>query len=1120
MATVTTTSWLQSEQWANVAIVLVVDGYNYIATTTDDTTGIATAWAATDWTVVKPGLNIIGTVSESLELFDPSIETSSLTFSLLDVDDTLIGSVLAQRAYTASTYLTASADVDDTTLTVKSTTDFASSGTVWIGHENIAYTGKSSTTFTGCTRGKFALFGTETAANRFGRAHRIPPNTTVSATTAPFVSNAPRTWYNRQVAIYVTHRETSDGAWATKANSRILWAGRIKSWADVGDQTIQLSCASIHDVLKNNVGDDQWTGTMPQGLVFQDIHRDVVLRAQGAVDDYDVLLTLDLTGTFEVLTWQDIKFLINVKMSTAAGISNDEWVLRYSGGRVVVSVTRDTAVGVNIVQNYSIGMHQDLWAMLGNDALLTDVYLTSNGRTIKFADLHRNSASTTAWSRTLEKAPIKHPNLAYYTAVGSFQLQTSQGTWVDQTAFLPPAAPFDTDGCAQIGSLVAAVKHQTSPERITILGFYDEALKRFTTDYPESIKGSGALIREGEDADAPPTIKQVWVLRDLAVSILPRLLLSTGVTDHNVSATWDQFPRQLALGVPYQLVDIPSWEQVLGDQTIGFEAMITKPTPYEDLLLPVLAMLNAAVVFKDGKLALASPGFESSNVLSLPLLQESNKAGALEGADRMTAEHAADGVINRVDVRYWQSSSGEYLHSAQINDLPSIDDHGQVRGVTIKAGGVVNADQLIDTATAPALAYFSRPVTILRRTIDFSMLHLVPGTRARVTDSYFVDPATGTRGVTSHAVWIKSSSFDWQAGRGEVEAAYLPEANPGKLALWGYSARVDHNSGGAPGAGYVDATRTLTCLANYYSFSGASEADAARFNAGDKVRIVSLDEASPTTWLREVESQTGNTIVLTVALSSPAYDTAKRYAVVFDDISAVVSAQRNHAYIADSTTEVTTYSSDPDPYVWSGVSESDSGTLPATQYKNKAMLAYSVADDQDEPVSSALFHHAQWSQNHLLSYKTANVILTDYYTSNSNSTQNSTTPKIVYGPMLALHYGHYADTGGIAGPRPWRVKIFGHRSTGGTSTFVIKSCPMPVDGASWTSFAYLAPTTSATITTTSSSDAWSSEAELKPLLLSGGNGIYATFITVEAYTDGTASAVVTFRGIQVSESNL
>ena len=52
-----------------------------------------------------------------------------------------------------STTLTATAGAADTTLTVASTTGFESRGILVCESEVITYTGKTSTTFTGCTRG-------------------------------------------------------------------------------------------------------------------------------------------------------------------------------------------------------------------------------------------------------------------------------------------------------------------------------------------------------------------------------------------------------------------------------------------------------------------------------------------------------------------------------------------------------------------------------------------------------------------------------------------------------------------------------------------------------------------------------------------------------------------------------------------------------------------------------------------------------------------------------------------------------------------------------------------------------------------------------------------------------
>ena len=53
----------------------------------------------------------------------------------------------------SSTLLNGGINDSVTTITVDSTTGFETAGTITIGSENITYTGKTSTTFTGCTRG-------------------------------------------------------------------------------------------------------------------------------------------------------------------------------------------------------------------------------------------------------------------------------------------------------------------------------------------------------------------------------------------------------------------------------------------------------------------------------------------------------------------------------------------------------------------------------------------------------------------------------------------------------------------------------------------------------------------------------------------------------------------------------------------------------------------------------------------------------------------------------------------------------------------------------------------------------------------------------------------------------
>ena len=64
-----------------------------------------------------------------------------------------VSKYIDQEDDVVATTLDGSLNDSATTITVASTTGFSSSGTVYIENEQVTYTGTSSTTFTGCTRG-------------------------------------------------------------------------------------------------------------------------------------------------------------------------------------------------------------------------------------------------------------------------------------------------------------------------------------------------------------------------------------------------------------------------------------------------------------------------------------------------------------------------------------------------------------------------------------------------------------------------------------------------------------------------------------------------------------------------------------------------------------------------------------------------------------------------------------------------------------------------------------------------------------------------------------------------------------------------------------------------------
>ena len=97
-------------------------------TATDSGSGTGTALFITDYTLMGAANNNVGTV------FRATRDTIATT------------SVIAPAA-----------DNDDTTINVANTTNFPTVGTIRIGNEIITYTGKTATTFTGCTRGSGAI---------------------------------------------------------------------------------------------------------------------------------------------------------------------------------------------------------------------------------------------------------------------------------------------------------------------------------------------------------------------------------------------------------------------------------------------------------------------------------------------------------------------------------------------------------------------------------------------------------------------------------------------------------------------------------------------------------------------------------------------------------------------------------------------------------------------------------------------------------------------------------------------------------------------------------------------------------------------------------------------------
>lgn len=107
---------------------------------------IATAPVQWGQTVYRAIIGVPNSQAMAVDPFDGSWRSSGMTVRLNKE-----AGILLSRLSTPETYLTADVSASATTINVGDTALFPSSGTIWIGSEARSYSGKTATTFTGCT---------------------------------------------------------------------------------------------------------------------------------------------------------------------------------------------------------------------------------------------------------------------------------------------------------------------------------------------------------------------------------------------------------------------------------------------------------------------------------------------------------------------------------------------------------------------------------------------------------------------------------------------------------------------------------------------------------------------------------------------------------------------------------------------------------------------------------------------------------------------------------------------------------------------------------------------------------------------------------------------------------
>lgn len=913
--------------------------------------------------------------SQSIAPFQPFATQGKCQVKVFDPTDAF-ATFVARRQGGDETTLTADADFDDTTISVKSTSEFASSGNIYIGSECIGYTGTTSTSFTGCTRGKYSPLGTADSGmggRRFANHHAVTVDVN-QVQVNPVVSSIPQSWIGKRVAVRLHTWNEPDQALNTVDNAQLVFTGRIAGITDDPDSfctvlDLEHEMTSVKDAV---IGDDIWHAEIPEGVSLIEGRTfsfvETIMDSPAVTNTATDLVVVSGTPA-SVNEIQAGRYTATQLVSALNAWLASELAATRIDGYYSWNANISTNDGIRTRCTYNVPYGSDktvvsafmfpveVFALLGIENTKPD---PETGRLV-FSSPASDRTNTTEYLQGTA-APfstlvfkVYGPSLyggGFSTDSLTYDADNERGTFAGQYDYLPAsvkayAQPDDNWGLFMLD------------EKVLIVGYYNSSTRQlqncaiapFRFAQTDSTSALEYIGRRVDDRDAGPvTVRQVFVLVGPLSELWLKLAYSTGVAGYN-HATYDALPHGLGAGIPGEVLggefERALWNLPQADVPIAL--VIDEPTKLSELIGEDLNFRWAFLRWKDEHFEICQ-WRTPLNALAVATLSEANKAAPAgqEESHRAPSQETDEFQYSTIKIDYCRDfgfgRKGNFFKSVTFVDRSTASG----RSITLSLRNTVNEFANTSQSVEAGLAQFavhmpsvSRPFRRMVRSIDYTKFEtLQPGDIVTTVDSYARDPLTGTRSVQSRAMMITRISYDLGGPTpngtvrpimGEVELSALDTQ---RGSLYAPSANVDYEATfGGFDKGYKSSTNTLRCRPHDYSHvitvhkrgvpvSVAEALDASNLAAGDVVDITERDPAntaSPITWRRTIQSVSGNDVTFTSGLSAPAWDNTKKYRITYAPYTSCQSTQLDYAFQADDTDEMV---QDTEiPYHFSGTPE-------------------------------------------------------------------------------------------------------------------------------------------------------------------------------------------------------
>jgi hypothetical protein len=825
----------------------------------------------THWSMVKPaatpprigGLKVSGAKIKCVSnIASGELQVSGLSVSLVDLQEQ--ATLAFGKAPTSRTWLTAACSSAATSMAVRSTAGFGTSGSLWLDSEAITYSSRSAAGFAGLTRG---------ALSTVAQSHYIDGG---GSLRFPMLTNLPRTLTGRRATLYV-YGEQDD----PQGDGTQIFRGIVSRAPTQRGSAWSLSIDPISSVLTRAVGADLGEPLSPRGIYYpwnRPFAMTLFLGATalpGEPGDSGLIrfpVAAGDTAFFE--TQDDFVTYLNTKIATET-----------SGWATTVVAVSDGDDGWHL-EATTDATPKAVWALGpgGVDPIFLHPQNPDGTPIIEFlaSTIHR-------FYGTAESLPGAGTVPRGY--VGQFQRGTSTGIPALNTTF--PARRIYIGGVASLSSFVDAVSVEFS-------AFGDEAQTTMSGEATPSVSPRFLAFNAERTAEVTNLYSRGFTSAALPKIRLGRTYASGGSVWTAINAIIAAQAAEINAGSVPDLqsgdFDSTSWSEL--DAT--WQPRIVRSRTFTSFVdVPLVDLVREELKLAGYALGLSATGTLAIFRLRRPVTTEAGATSILSlkiDKGLPTWDPNGAGLVNTVKIRrgYAPIDDDFVGPTAVVRDVAAFGSSPRPYLLTIEPksfpsdGQETNAECVEVTARIVSVLGFDYAIVMG----DVGLRHFdscIPGAVVSITSPHLANASDGTRGVSAMPALVVGREVDLDAGRISC-TFYVPLSRAS-----GYSpgAKLTGNSSVAGN------TYDLTC--DTYTFPSGTDAED-WFVVGDRVRVFRWDSTTAGTLVGTVVSGGAGGNVRRVTFDgawTPGADTWRMGFAVSTDAS-LVSTQLRFVVLADS----------------------------------------------------------------------------------------------------------------------------------------------------------------------------------------------------------------------------